>query len=151
VIEQDINNQSNSDPFTKTFAVLQCLWMIIQSISRTSQGLQLKKLELTTLAFIPCAFFMYAFWWYKPFDPQRPIRLWCPDPQLATQIRGNLGCWNTDSRNKNHTDSALTGLIGLLGEATPQAAPISVLFHTTALAFSGIHLIAWDWDFPSSL
>ncbi|KAL3470351.1 hypothetical protein BJX99DRAFT_251265 [Aspergillus californicus] len=117
VTEEDINNQAKSDPFSKSFALLQCSWLIIQSIARATQGLQLTELELTTLAFTICAFAIYGLWWYKPYDAQRPIHLLCLDRATAVHIRT---IYDT-----------------------------SLVFHTTALAFSATHLIAWNWEFPS--
>ncbi|KAL3450810.1 hypothetical protein BJX65DRAFT_293953 [Aspergillus insuetus] len=111
--DEDLANQSNSDLPTKAFAVLQCAWL-------------LTVLELTTLAFIVCAAFMYAFWCYKPFDSQTLIILRCQNPQIVTHIRESLKPWRKDTRHKNR-----------------------LLFHATAIVFSGIHLIAWNWDIPS--
>ncbi|RLL96200.1 hypothetical protein CFD26_101502 [Aspergillus turcosus] len=82
----DIQDRSKSDAFTKFFALLQCAWLVIQSIARACAGLPITELELTTLAFIFCAFVMYWFWWDKPFDIQTPTILLCP-PEKAKQMR----------------------------------------------------------------
>ncbi|KAL3495870.1 hypothetical protein BJX62DRAFT_222473 [Aspergillus germanicus] len=136
---RNIKNQAKSDPLTKAFAVLQCTWLIVQSISRTSQGLLLTELELTTLAFTICAVIMYGFWWCKPFDAQRPIRLLCSDPQAVSQVHSSLQPWGIGSRilSTNVSDVYILVLAR------------SAMFHTSAVAFSFIHLIAWNWDFPS--
>ncbi|KAL2817296.1 hypothetical protein BDW59DRAFT_133976 [Aspergillus cavernicola] len=154
ITEEDISNQSKSDPFTKAFAVLQCTWLIIQSITRTSQGLRLTELELTTLAFTMCAFIMYSFWWCKPFDAQRPITLLCLDPETSTQIRSNLEPWSVTARKNdisyNIFGGFVAGLASYLHDRRLSVDPLrSAVFHTTAIAFSGIHLIAWNWDFPT--
>ncbi|RDW68775.1 uncharacterized protein DSM5745_08535 [Aspergillus mulundensis] len=97
VTEADIQDRSKSDPFTKAFAVVQCGWLVIQSIARAAQSLPLTELELATLAFIPCAFVMYAFWWYKPFDAQRPITLVCLNNHQAYQARLMIHCREKDA------------------------------------------------------
>ncbi|KAJ0414206.1 hypothetical protein BJY00DRAFT_295527 [Aspergillus carlsbadensis] len=151
VTEEDIENQAKSDPLTKAFAVLQCTWLIVQSIARASQGLPLTELELTTLAFTVCAFIMYGFWWCKPFDVRRPTRLLCSDPETVSQIRSTLNPWNRKQRTLT-TNLELEYILGVLdlmkGKLSPGLAR-SVVFHTSAVAFSAIHLIAWNWEFPS--
>ncbi|KAL4936424.1 hypothetical protein BDV06DRAFT_93377 [Aspergillus oleicola] len=92
VTEADIEDKSKSDSFTKAFAVIQCGWLVIQSIARAAQGLPLTELELATLAFIPCAFVMYGFWWYKPFDSQRAFTLVCLDDSQAHLSRSMIHC-----------------------------------------------------------
>jgi hypothetical protein len=152
VTEEDIKNQAKSDPLTKAFAVVQCTWLIIQSIGRASQGLPLTELELTTLAFTMCAFIMYAFWWCKPFDAQRHIRLLCSDPETAAQVRSRLEMWSTEERILNttmETEYVIGVLHGLLGPYLSPEFAKSTIFHSSAVAFSAIHLIAWNWDFPS--
>jgi hypothetical protein len=38
----------------------------------------MSQLELATLGFVGCAVVMYALWWDKPFDVQRPVTIECP-------------------------------------------------------------------------
>ncbi|KAL4902093.1 hypothetical protein BDW74DRAFT_159003 [Aspergillus multicolor] len=87
VTAADIQDRSKSDPFTKAFSIIQCGWLIVQSIARVSQGLPLIELELVTLAFIPCAFVMYGFWWLKLFVSQRPVPLVFLDEHQACLAR----------------------------------------------------------------
>ncbi|KAL3465910.1 hypothetical protein BJX64DRAFT_252147 [Aspergillus heterothallicus] len=154
VAEEDIVNQTKSDPLTKTFAILQCAWLVIQSIARTSQGLPLTELELTTLAFTACAFIMYALWWCKPFDVKRPIVLLCLNSETSAQIQSKLQPW-TVSMRVSHIDQLYNFLLGIaydfIGQELSLDSPRSVIFHTSAIIFSAIHVIAWDWDFPSPI
>ncbi|WXC67367.1 hypothetical protein SNK03_013158 [Fusarium graminearum] len=69
--EEDIRDLGKSDAFTKVFALLQCNWLVIQSIARAAEGHAISQLELSTLAFIPCALAMYILWWQKPFGVER--------------------------------------------------------------------------------
>ncbi|KAL2786910.1 hypothetical protein BJX66DRAFT_341696 [Aspergillus keveii] len=153
ITEEDTKNQAKSDSLTKAFAVLQCTWLIVQSISRTSQGFLLTELELTTLAFTICAVIMYGFWWCKPFDAQRPIRLLCLDPQTVSQVHSRLEPWGIGSRilSTNMAFEYILGAADVVDEALtqPHVLARSAIFHTSGVAFSSIHLIAWNWDFPS--
>ncbi|KAF5228894.1 hypothetical protein FAUST_10763 [Fusarium austroamericanum] len=71
ITEEDIIDLGKSDAFTKVFALMQCTWLVVQSIARTAQGHAISQLELATLAFIPCALAMYSLWWQKPFGIER--------------------------------------------------------------------------------
>ncbi|KAL3476637.1 hypothetical protein BJX99DRAFT_270308 [Aspergillus californicus] len=138
VADIDIDNLSKTDAFTKAFAVFQCGWLVIQSITRASQGLALTELELATLAFIACALSMYGFWWCKAFDSQRTIPLLCLNREKASLATSQLQL-RTDYMRCSELDEDSSGW-----------AVASMLFYATAIVFSAIHLIAWNWDFPSS-
>ncbi|WXC64824.1 hypothetical protein SNK03_010635 [Fusarium graminearum] len=71
ISEEDVKDSGKSDAFTKVFALLQCTWLVVQSIARATQGYAISQLELATLAFIPCALVMYILWWQKPFGVER--------------------------------------------------------------------------------
>lgn len=62
VTEESLSDRSKSDAFTKTFAILQSTWLIVQSIARASAGLPITELELVTMAYVLCAVIMNAFW-----------------------------------------------------------------------------------------
>ncbi|KAL5332336.1 hypothetical protein BJX70DRAFT_384443 [Aspergillus crustosus] len=152
VTAADIDNQSKSDPFTKAFAVLQCAWLIVQSITRASHGLPLTELELSTLAFIPCAFLMYTLWSYKPFDSQRAISLRCVlDETKTRRVRAHLELNNDETRVRElDIYSGFELLFGFVEANHERFWPVTIFFNGTAVAFSAIHIIAWNWDFPSA-
>jgi hypothetical protein len=63
VSEGSINDRSKSDVFTKSFAIIQSTWLILQCIARTSAGLPITELELATTAYVLSAVIMYGLWW----------------------------------------------------------------------------------------
>lgn len=69
--EEDIKDLSKRDAFTKTFACVQSLWLVIQCITRAAEGLPITQLELATIAFVVCGILMYLLWWNKPFGIER--------------------------------------------------------------------------------
>jgi hypothetical protein len=73
--EENIQDFSKADAFTKAFACVQSIWLIVQSIARASQGLPITQLELSTMAFVMCALIMYLLWWDKPFGVEQRIVL----------------------------------------------------------------------------
>ncbi|KAK2759317.1 hypothetical protein FQN54_002795 [Arachnomyces sp. PD_36] len=155
VTEADIYDRAKSDSFSKAFACLQCGWLIIQSIARTSEGLPLTELELMTLAFIFTALIMYVLWWYKPYDAQRAIGLICPDDK-ATGLRSRLIKKKRRYREANlyvveleYFVAGIRGIFGYQEDEEEGAIFNSVVFITSGAIFSAIHLIAWNWGFPS--
>ncbi|KAG8529071.1 uncharacterized protein KY384_005706 [Bacidia gigantensis] len=80
ITPENIRDRSKADAFTKLFAIGQSLWLIIQSIARTAQGLRMgsiTQLELATMGFVGCALLMYLLWWDKPFDVEHPVSINC--------------------------------------------------------------------------
>lgn len=69
--EQNIQDFSKADAFTKGFACVQSVWLMVQSIARASQGLPITQLELSTIDFVICALIMYLLWWEKPFGVEQ--------------------------------------------------------------------------------
>ncbi|EAW12093.1 uncharacterized protein ACLA_008530 [Aspergillus clavatus NRRL 1] len=161
----DIQDRSKSDSFTKFFALLQCAWLVIQSIARACAGLPITELELTTLAFIFCALIMYWFWWDKPFDVQTPTILFCP-PEKAKQMREVIKKRYRFLLEENEDPSfhqlsfmAADGFLEMFSSSaehpplTQKLSPLSVAvsFYLTAFIFAGLHLIAWNWEFPTPM
>ncbi|KAF7590692.1 hypothetical protein BBP40_002527 [Aspergillus hancockii] len=160
----DIQDRSKSDAFTKFFALVQCAWLVIQSIGRACAGLPLTELELTTLAFIFCAFIMYWFWWDKPFDIQTQTILLCPAEkaeQMRDLIKRKDRFLGSDGEPRFHQLNALAieGFLDMFSREvthpplTQKLSPASVAvsFYLTAFVFAGLHLIAWNWEFPTPM
>ncbi|KAJ3479732.1 hypothetical protein NLI96_g8859 [Meripilus lineatus] len=69
--EQDIQDKSKSDMLTKTIALFQVAWFILQLCARRHENLAITELEIFTLAFCVLNFATYALWWKKPFAVDR--------------------------------------------------------------------------------
>ncbi|PYI01451.1 hypothetical protein BO78DRAFT_378968 [Aspergillus sclerotiicarbonarius CBS 121057] len=152
VKEHDIHNASTSDAVTKGLACLQCGWLVIQSIARAAAGLPLTELELMTLAFIFCALIMYGLWWNKPFGVQRATVVFPLDPEKARAVLPDLHAGEPGLRlfefSILHSFGVLSYLVVLLFDLDRDIAR-AVVCNGTSILFSGFHLIAWDWAFPS--
>jgi hypothetical protein len=145
VTEEDINDRSKSDVFTKAFAVMQCAWLVTQCITRAAVGLPLTELELMTLAFIIAALVMYLLWWYKPFDVQRATRLACPH-ERTSEVRSHLG--NLETRKQwRRRNVTFEDVMDRNRIANGKAAGIA--FANVGVIISSLHIAAWNWDFPS--
>ncbi|KAJ3560767.1 hypothetical protein NP233_g10621 [Leucocoprinus birnbaumii] len=64
--ENEINDKSKGDAFTKFVVVIQTSWFILQCVARWVQRLYVSELEIITLAFAVLNIITYALWWNKP-------------------------------------------------------------------------------------
>ncbi|KAJ7903330.1 hypothetical protein B0H14DRAFT_2491575 [Mycena olivaceomarginata] len=69
----DIMDKSKGDALSKGLALAQGLWFCVQYFARIHQHLAVTQLEVATLAFAVVNVFIWALWWSKPLDVQRPI------------------------------------------------------------------------------
>ncbi|KAF4963431.1 hypothetical protein FSARC_8564 [Fusarium sarcochroum] len=49
ITENEIIGLSKADAITKTFAIVQCTWLVVKSIARTAQGYLISQLELSNV------------------------------------------------------------------------------------------------------
>lgn len=73
--EEEINDRSKSDSFSKLFAVVQTLWFVIQYFARMHYDLAFSPLEVVTLGYTIVTLGLYVCWRNKPFDLKQPIRI----------------------------------------------------------------------------
>ncbi|KXN87505.1 hypothetical protein AN958_08754 [Leucoagaricus sp. SymC.cos] len=75
ISEEEINDKSKGDAFTKLLVVLQTSWFIIQCIARWAAHLHVTELEIVTLAFAFLNIIIYIVWWNKPQNMDAAIRI----------------------------------------------------------------------------
>lgn len=63
-----LQNPGKASVLAKMITCAQALWFCSQSIARLSQNMAISLIELNTFAHCISAFFIYAFWWHKPYD-----------------------------------------------------------------------------------
>ncbi|PBK64317.1 hypothetical protein ARMSODRAFT_1054550, partial [Armillaria solidipes] len=68
VSAETIEDKSKGDALSKTFAILQISWFIVQCITRALQHLPITLLEVTALAFAGLSIITYCLWWNKPLN-----------------------------------------------------------------------------------
>ncbi|KUJ08649.1 uncharacterized protein LY89DRAFT_322174 [Mollisia scopiformis] len=66
--DEDIQDKSKSDPFTKLVVLVQILWLVISIPTRAGMHYSTSQLEVLTLAFAVCSLLSYVFSWHKPQD-----------------------------------------------------------------------------------
>jgi hypothetical protein len=75
VTEGEIQDKSKGDVLSKGLVVIQTAWFLLQCIARGVERLPITELEIMTLAFATLNLITYGFWWHKPLNVQRPIRV----------------------------------------------------------------------------
>ena len=73
--EAEINDRGKSDWLAKSLVLLQTSWFVIQCIARGIKHFPLTHLEIVTLAYAAMNFVIYVFWWNKPLNVNRPVRV----------------------------------------------------------------------------
>ena len=73
--EEEIRDKGKSDWLTKSLVLLQTSWFVMQCIARAIEHLPVTHLEIVTLAYAAMNFVIYIFWWNKPLNANRPVRV----------------------------------------------------------------------------
>ena len=83
--EEEINDRGKSDWLAKSLVLLQTSWFVMQCIARAIEHLPITHLEIVTLAYAAMNFVIYIFWWNKPLNVNRPVRVFRKSERSATQ------------------------------------------------------------------
>ena len=83
--EEEIKDKGKSDWLAKSLVLHQTLWFVMQCIARAIEHLPITHLEIVTLAYAAMNFVIYIFWWSKPLNVNRPIRVLRKSERSATQ------------------------------------------------------------------
>ena len=73
--EAEIMDRGKSDWLAKSLVLLQTSWFVMQCIARAIKHLPVTHLEIVTLAYAAMNFVIYIFWWNKPLNVNRPVRV----------------------------------------------------------------------------
>ena len=68
ITTREVRDKSKGNWFSKSLALLQIGWFVVQLLGRVAQGLQTTPLELFTLGAVACTIVSYINWWDKPLD-----------------------------------------------------------------------------------
>ncbi|KAK7022783.1 hypothetical protein VNI00_016954 [Paramarasmius palmivorus] len=97
--EDEIKDRSHADPITKSIAIIQTTWFLLQVIARAVKGLAITELEIITVGFAILNFGTYFLWWNKPLRVRHPVRVyWRQTEKSGRNTDGSKGgiwrtCW----------------------------------------------------------
>ncbi|KAI0410336.1 hypothetical protein F5X98DRAFT_359757 [Xylaria grammica] len=154
--KRDIEDKSKADSLLRSLTVLQALWVIVTAIARGANGLPVSQLEIATSAFSVSAAATYAACWWKPKDVSKPIQIHKPasgkqKPNTDSMVQQfvlrltNLSRASWNSRWILDQKRVPNDMVWMEGQ-TPL---IFTLMACSSFVFGGIHLIAWNFQFPS--
>lgn len=177
--ERTIWDRNKADGFTRALTLIQIVWFLVGCLGRSLQDLSLTTLELSTLAFIFCTVNTFFFWRHKPLDVVTPIVLPCStsiEDIVAKAGHGPLGKYSETPLEFVKPPVSRTSLVApfwfgvkvvLDWRAKSDDLPITAFGNSRTtpprgitvgdivfaiiftLAYFGIHLIAWNFAFPS--
>ena len=85
--EAEIKDKGKGDWLAKSFVLLQTSWFVMQCIARAVEHLPVTYLEIVTLAYVAMNFVIYVFWWNKPLNVNRPVRVFRKsDPRVRDSV-----------------------------------------------------------------
>ncbi|CAO2654198.1 Nn.00g109310.m01.CDS01 [Neocucurbitaria sp. VM-36] len=172
---KEIKDKGKADVMAKALTIVQIVWILVQSVARIVQHLPLTTLEISTLAYIPCAIIAYILWWNKPYEVNMPTRLHLKPtglPILHLNHRRGVAPHHEDTPcHCKHTRYLRTRKLlerhqiyrtqkYRTYETTRQCVevlrssldPVGIFGFSSALIFlivGAIHLAAWNFHFPS--
>ena len=89
VSEKDLDDRSKGDWLSKTIAILQLVWFILQLAARAVEKLPTMLLEIETFAVASRSFISYVFWLYKPKEARCAVPVYWkqPGPLLTDTLK----------------------------------------------------------------
>ena len=170
--EAEIKDRGKSDWLAKSLVLLQTSWFIMQCIARGIKHLPVTHLEIVTLAYAAMNFVIYVFWWKKPLNVDRPVRVFRKSgesepsetqPQSSSEarkltwksvfdgLRRILGfiIGNQDEDVNLSREDRVPRFWANSTEDDFLIADIIVL--GVGICFGAIHCIAWGFPFPTHM
>jgi hypothetical protein len=92
-----LQDPSKASGLAKFLTCAQALWFCAQCVARLSRNMAISLLELNTFAHCISAFFIYVFWWHKPYDVATHVYIVSTWPHVLPNHRFNISY--TRSRN----------------------------------------------------
>lgn len=157
ITEKEIRDKGKADGLIKIVTLSQILWLLVQSIARLIQGLPLTTLEVSTLAYIPCAASIYWLWWDKPYEVHVPTlliierpgyffpRIQPGRPETVGRINRNYPLVVRDYQTYGSTRECFDAI-----RASFRPMGQSGLTAAVFLLVGAIHIAAWNFEFPTT-
>ena len=161
--EEEIKDRGKSDWLAKSLVLLQTSWFVMQCIARAIEHLPVTHLEIVTLAYAAMNFVIYVFWWNKPLNVNRPVRVFRKSSVEETISEARRLALETNSYGfgtiLDFIASDQDGKVNLSGEdrvprfwansAENDYITADLIMLGVGVCFGAIHCIAWHFSFPT--
>ena len=146
ITRDEILDKDKGDGFTKSITVIQIIWFVVSIIARKLHNLPTSQLEILTLAFALLAVAIYLVLWNKPKGIVVPTTIdlerFSDDASKARKIMKRL------RRERQHGN----GLRAACNRFVDEGAPVPYIFIAAIMVvFGGLHCLAWNFAFPSTI
>ncbi|KAF2107877.1 hypothetical protein BDV96DRAFT_505427 [Lophiotrema nucula] len=136
-----VGDKSKANWLSKAVASIQIIWFLSQSIGRATSHLSVATIELFTLAYVTCAFWMYGFWWSKPYDVSVPLTLTTNESFTPAEREKII-------KKSEYERSEIEGKNGF---RPPWQSHHFLAGVTCCALFSVCHLLGWNATFPTPI
>ena len=168
--EVEIKDRGKSDWLAKSLVLLQTSWFVMQCIARAIEHLPVTHLEIVTLAYAAMNFVIYIFWWNKPLNVNRPVRVFrkLEPREMQPEVREPISearelSWKGIRKGLETTAEFIAGyqdndvdlsrkdrVPRFWADTTGEDYFIAdVIVLGIGVFFGAIHCIAWDFSFPT--
>ncbi|KIK74953.1 hypothetical protein PAXRUDRAFT_29122, partial [Paxillus rubicundulus Ve08.2h10] len=157
ITRKQISDRSKSDGLGNALLVLQLSWFILQVIARASNHLAITLLEIDTLVLAVPSLPLFFFWWSKPMAATCPHIFYLRDIQetSSSQDHGDgqtplLKVHDiTVSPDRDWVREIFGGSLDDGGNDNVDEPINGLALMIVWIVFGGLHLLAWDFQFPS--
>ena len=168
--KEEIEDKGKSDWLAKSLVLLQTSWFVMQCIARAIEHLPITHLEIVTLAYAAMNFVIYIFWWNKPLNINRPVRVFRKSERSATQhqviSRATQRTWElTWEKIGDVSKTIVLYIVGnqdddvdlrredrvpkFWANSTDEQVVADMIVLGVGVCFGAIHCIAWHFSFPT--
>ena len=167
--EAEIKDKGKSDWLAKSLVLLQTSWFVTQCISRAVEHLPVTHLEIVTLAYAAMNFVIYIFWWNKPLNVNRPVRVFRKSEPMEPRVSEPISearelTWNAIGKGLEKIFGFIIGAQDVGVDLSREDRVPRFWANTTdgdiagiadlivlgiGVCFGAIHCIAWVFSFPT--
>ena len=163
ISKEELDDKSKGNSFIKAIALFQIIWATIQIIVRAVRNIAISQLELAVIAFATCAVIIYLLYWSKPKSVSTVTTILQYQDQIPKDVLQRIEiCTAGTSQFGTFLFTAKGGLKPRHGSWIENDAlefpggDYSIALATWAMAFGatlfgGIHIGAWNFEFPSRI
>lgn len=156
--EAYIKDKGKQDAFAKIVAMGQILYLFLSIGVRRQRHLPYTQLEVITLAFAVCGIATYGFYWYKPQNVKVSVNVTprsLPDRKNPPSFQPDQErFWNILTNHKSAEKETIVDRIyndNIPKEPSSSTHTIIPVLSILSVGFSCIHLIAWNFQFPTHI
>jgi hypothetical protein len=151
----DINDKNKSDALVKVLAVIQVVWMVVQLCARVYYRHPFAQLELGTVAFSVTAIILYIVEWDKPKDINTPVYVKAAVSSVSEKAFESIvkaapfPYMQFPLVQYKHYYMPSVAFHETVGDLKVIDAKSLAVAMITVVSFGGIHLLAWNLQFPT--